>query len=263
MLQLQRFPGWTFKKRFFQEPKSVVQWKQPKEPSMVLVSTLTSKSVALLSHDSPINCDMIRFSESTPAAASGGSLAPTTLLQNSPSCLHKQSSEQRHIVCWWHQQKHQQQEQMNYWADWISWFYLVAASGPVVAQLLCMCRPKNMTFQSVCILQDHHWSPTVTHHLSHTPNHNNPTPLLTRTSHPPPPLFPKLINHKALPNRGELLMEEQVSAPRTHSANEPNEPTAGSDGIEGTSEEDHHPTLHFVIAHWYSSGWGDLCSVPL
>lgn len=36
-------------------------------------------------------------------------------------------------------------------------------------------------------------------------------------------------------------MEEQASVPRTHSANEPTEPTkpaAGSDGIEETTEED-------------------------
>lgn len=49
-------------------------------------------------------------------------------------------------------------------------------------------------------------------------------------------------------------MEEQASVPGTHSANEPNEPTAGSDSIEKkqpkkTTATRHHPTLHFVIAH--------------
>lgn len=33
-------------------------------------------------------------------------------------------------------------------------------------------------------------------------------------------------------------MEERATVPRTHSANEPNEPTAGNDGIEETTEED-------------------------
>lgn len=32
-------------------------------------------------------------------------------------------------------------------------------------------------------------------------------------------------------------MKETETAPRTHSANEPNEPTAGSDSIEDTTQE--------------------------
>ncbi len=112
---------------------------------------------------------------------------------------------------------------------------------------------QSVHFLFLYILHDHRWAPNISHHLfhwaswTHTQPHQHYTPV--HLSAPPPPIYPKTNqpwkHHQT---------ERKVSVPEMHSANEPNEL---SDDIEMTTTTRRHPTLHFVIAHWYSCQWGD------
>lgn len=82
---------------------------------------------------------------------------------------------------------------------------------------------------------------TPGHHLSHSSSRTHQPYTSSLVSITASSSSPKtnLINQKRIAKlKRELPMEDQVSVPGTHSANEPNKPTAGSDGIEETSDDD-------------------------
>lgn len=93
----------------------------------------------------------------------------------------------------------------------------------------------HLSFSTLCrIIHGHHLSHYTSFPVSFTASSSS-----AKTN---------LINRERIAKlKRELPMEEQVNVPGTHSANEPNKPTAGSDGIEETSDDNDSPSSNIAL----------------